>query len=198
MPHRLTTVVLAAGASRRMGSPKLFLPLHGSTLLRLAVAAALGVSPRTGVVVVSGAYDRAIRDHLTGLVSPTRLTIVHNPDWDEGIASSLAVGIRAARAFSPTHYLITLADQPTMGAESLGALVRASLHHPDRIVATHYPERKGVPAVFPAAFTEELLNPTGKFGARRLIALEGERVRVVTFEQPPRDVDTPEDYERLL
>lgn len=198
MDYKLVTIVLAAGASRRMGTPKLFLPLFGSTLLRLAVTAALDVSYRDGVVVVSGAYDQEIREHLAGIEHPTPLIITHNPAWETGMASSIAAGIRAARSFAPTHYFITLADQPRMGVETLGTIAKESFCSPESVVATYYPERNGVPAIFPAAFTDELTGQNGVFGARQLIEREGDRVLVVTFGEPPVDIDTPEDYNTLL
>lgn len=194
MDHHLIPIVLAAGASHRMGKPKLFLPLFGSTLLRLAVTAALDLHREGKVIIVTGAYDREIREHLA---SDDRIVFVHNEDWVSGMASSLAEGVRAAEAFSPTHYFITLADQPTMGAESLSRIADESLRYPNQIVATHYPERKGVPAVFPVVFTQQLTGQDGAFGARQLIGQQGDRVRTVTFNQPPVDVDTPEDYEAI-
>ena len=190
----LTTIVLAAGQSSRMGEPKFFLPLSGSTLLRLAVTAALEVSKTAPVIIVTGAYDAAIREHLA---PDDRISIVHNPGWSAGMASSLAAGVRAATIHAPGHYLITLADQPTMTAANLARLTAASLRWPDRIIATAYPERAGVPAIFPATFTDELTGQQGAFGARRLIKREGGRVRTITFNFTPVDIDTPEDYQRF-
>lgn len=195
MDYKLVTIVLAAGASRRMGTSKLFLPLFGSTLLRLAVTAALDRSREGKVIVVTGAYNQEIRKHLMG---DDRIVFVHNPDWASGMASSLLTGVRAAAALTPTHYFITLADQPTMGAENLSLLTEESRLYPDQIIATHYPERKGVPAIFPARFSSKLAGQEGSFGARKLIKLEGDQVRTITFKRPPVDVDTPEDYEALL
>lgn len=195
MDYKLVTIVLAAGASRRMGTPKLFLPLFGSTLLRLAVSAALDLNREGKVIIVTGAYDEAIREHLT---DNDRIVFAHNNQWDSGMASSLATGIRAAVVFNPTHYYVTLADQPTMGATSLFLLTDESLRYPNQIVATHYPERKGVPAVFPAVFTQRLSEQDGAFGARQLIEQEGDRVRTIRFSEPPIDIDTPEDYKAML
>lgn len=194
MDYRLVTIVLAAGESRRMGKPKLFLPLYGSTLLRLAVRAAADLERVPGVVVVTGAYDAEIRRHLRDM---DNLHLVHNPDWPSGMAGSIAAGVKKAITLNPTHLLITLADQPGMGAESLAYLVDESLEYPTQIVATLYPGKLGVPAIFPLRFAGELSRQSGSFGARKLIAREGDSVRAVTFHRPPVDIDTPEDYARL-
>lgn len=193
--YRLITIVLAAGESRRMGHPKLFLPLYGSTLLKLAVTAAMDLNQDDTVVVVTGAYDAQIREHLSGFES---IHYTYNSDWSSGMGSSIATGLAKAAELHPTHFLISLADQPSMGTESLAFLADESLRYPDQIVATKYPERLGVPAIFPALFAEQLRSASGTFGARQLIASEGNRVRGITFDQPPADVDTPEDYARLL
>lgn len=191
MDTRILPIVLSAGESRRMGRPKLFLPLYGSTLLRLAAQAAQELTRDGDVLIVTGAYDAEIREHLG---DDPRLIYVHNPNWRTGMSSSIISGVSIASMLGPTHYFITLADQPSMGAESLAFLADESLRFPERIIATRYPERLGVPAIFPIAYTDELKSLNGKFGARQLIAQKGEQVRAITFNKPPVDLDTWEEY----
>lgn len=191
MSQRFLPVVLAAGASRRMGRAKLFLPLAGTTLLRGAVDAAREVHPHGDVLIVTGAYDTEIREHLG---EDTGFIFVHNPRWADGMSTSVAAGVNIARLLGVTHYLIMLADQPSVDHESLAALLHESRRWPGHIVATRYPERLGVPAVFPAAFSDDLVKTGGAFGARHLIAQLGDEVRSVSFPVPPADIDTWEDY----
>lgn len=185
------TIILAAGESRRMGEPKLFLPVPGGTMLRLVVEAALDEP----VVLVTGAYPVETREHLADIED---IEFAHNPNWREGLSASIAVGVRAAKKYDPQGYFITLADQPTLGVESLSFLANEFYRNPDEIVATHYPERLGVPAIFPARYTDQLLDGKGPNGARQLIAAAGDRVKVVKFRTPPIDIDTPEEYQRYL
>ena len=188
---KVVTIVLAAGESRRMGVPKLLLPLFGTTLLRHAVMSVMELGP---TIVVTGAYPEATREHLSDMPG---ITFAHNPKWEEGMSGSLAVGVRVGSMFRPSGYLVTVADQPGMSVEALETHYSEFTHHPEAIIATAYPEGPGVPAIFPARLTASLVTGEGRIGARALIRQEGDRVRVIHFQAPPEDVDTPEDYERL-
>ncbi|MEO0731664.1 MAG: nucleotidyltransferase family protein [Bacteroidota bacterium] len=187
---RLVTILLAAGESRRMGQAKLFLPVGDSTLLRMAVAAAL----EGPLVIVTGAYAAETEDHLT----EADVHFAFNENWSAGMAGSIATGVRKALNFAPEGFLIALADQPTVGRASLEKLVVAFQEDPTRIVATWYPERLGVPAIFPVGYADQLLDGTGANGARQLIAAAGKAVRVVRFARPPVDLDTPEEYTEFI
>lgn len=191
MNPTITCVVLAAGESRRMGRPKLFLPVRETTLLKQAVQAALNAGP---TIVVTGAYAAETRAHLSG---ETGLKFAHNADWATGMAGSIAAGVRAAAVDAPAGYLIMLADQPGIGPEALQEYYKLFAENPDAVVATWYPQQIGVPAIFPARLTAELMSGEGQFGARQLIAREGEAVQVIRFDRPPEDIDTPEDYQRM-
>ncbi|MEM6772240.1 MAG: nucleotidyltransferase family protein, partial [Bacteroidota bacterium] len=195
MDYKLVTIILAAGESRRMGRPKLFLPVKDTTLLRHAVDAAVTVNPEGEVIVVTGAYDTQIREHL----SPHEtILFTYCRSWREGMSNSLSLGVTAGWMFQPTHYLVTLADQPTVDGAALRMLRTESETYPEQIVATQYPERLGVPAIFPASFVKELRDKSGQWGARKLIARQGDNVRAIAFPTPPIDIDTPEDYDRFL
>lgn len=191
MSNNIACIILAAGESRRMGRPKLFLPINGSTLLRRAVEAALEIGP---AIVVTGAYEAETRAHLG---EDAGVQFVYNADWATGMAGSIAAGVRAAAAFAPAGYLILLADQPGIGADELREYVMVFGENPAAVVATWYPQQIGVPAIFPARLADELMSGEGQYGARELIAREGEAVEVIRFDLPPEDIDTPEDYQRI-
>jgi CTP:molybdopterin cytidylyltransferase MocA len=184
-----------------MGLPKLLLPVKDD--LSLLETAVWAVAEHGPVVVVTGAYDREIREHLTELHDLltkngiTKFLFATNTDWDSGMSGSIAVGVKAAGAFTPAAYCITLADQPGIDAATIGRYHEAFLRNPQAIVATWYPERLGVPAIFPARYAEALSDGTGKNGARALIATAGENVVAIHLPESPFDIDTPEDYERL-
>ena len=141
---RVTALVLAAGASRRLGYPKQTVVFEGETLLDRATRIAREVADE--VIVV---------------------TRENNPEADEGMASSIRAGVGLAGA--ATRILITLCDQPRVTADHLRALIAVDAP----IVATGYAGIAGVPAVFGPELIPELLALRGDVGARAVIERHG-------------------------
>jgi molybdenum cofactor cytidylyltransferase len=184
-------VILAAGASSRMGASKQLLPLDGRPLLVRAVEAALS-SPAWPVVIVLGANAETIRPILARLP----VLIVENPAWAEGMASSLRAGITTLRQFSRMldAALIALCDQPAFSADVIAQLVAAQQASGRSIVAARYSGRNGAPALFLREHFPTLAALTGEEGARTL--LNGDPARVAAIDLPALalDLDTPADY----
>ncbi len=186
MSH-VAAVILAAGASSRLGEPKQLAMLGGERLLERAVrvAVAAGCAP---VIVVLGAHAARIATEcaLEGA------TVAVNEDWAEGLASSIRGGVAAVARESGDGLggvILMTCDQPAVTAEHLALLVAGEQ---DVAVASAYSGRNGVPAFFPVRTFSELMGLRGEEGARRLlgsaaaIALTGGEV----------DVDTPVELER--
>ncbi len=188
----LAILLLAAGSSRRMGSPKQLLPWGGTTLVGHAVRQALAVTD--AVFVVLGANAELVVEELKGL----KVSVIKHASHNEGLGSSLACGV-AFVASDPHQFarvLVTLADQPAADAAYLLELCRTAELHPGRIIATAYGARPGVPALFPSAYYAELSALGGDAGAGRLLRAHPEAVMLVRPPQPIYDIDTPEDYRR--
>ena len=186
-------VLLAAGASTRMGRPKQLLPYHGRTLLRHAAetAVASGCVP---IVLVTG----ALHDELVDEVGDLPIQAVHNPAWQTGMASSIRTGLAAVAAARPAAVLIMLSDQPLVTPELLRKLVALQQQTQAPIVAAAYGDTLGVPAVFGQTLLPELLKLQGQSGANKLINSLGPAVGRVPFPAGLLDVDTPEQYAALL
>ena len=186
-------LLLAAGASTRMGRPKQLLPYHGRTLLRHAAetAVATGCTP---IVLVTG----ALHDALVGEVNDLPIQAVHNPEWQSGMASSIRTGLAAVALARPVAVLIMLTDQPLVTPELLKQLLVRQQQTQAPIVAAAYGDTVGVPAVFDQAMIPQLLQLQGHQGANRLIASLGPAVVRVPFPAGLLDVDTPEEYAALL
>ncbi|OGX82616.1 hypothetical protein BEN47_04370 [Hymenobacter lapidarius] len=186
-------LLLAAGASTRMGRPKQLLPYRGRTLLRHAAetAVATGCGP---LVLVTGALHEALAAEVADL--PFR--VVHNPDWQSGMASSLQAGLAAVAAARPTGFLIMLSDQPLVTPELLLQLLALQRQSQAPIVAAAYGNTLGVPAVFDQSLLPALHRLQGAQGANRLIAELGAAVGRISFPEGLLDVDTPEQYAALL
>ena len=159
-------VVLAAGASTRIGIPKQLLQFRGQTFLRRAASVALEAGCRP-VVVVTGANAAACRESLRGL----DVLEAENQQWEFGISSSVRVGIEAIVTPNPriAAVVLTLCDQPFVTRDVIVGLVRAHYETGCSIVASSYGGSYGVPALFGKAHFSELTTLKGAAGAKQVI-----------------------------
>ncbi len=189
-PFRFGVVILAAGASRRMGEPKQLVPLAGKPLLVRTAEAALA-SAAWPVVVVLGAHAEQIRPSLARLP----VLVAENPAWSEGMAASIRTGITTLQQFS-RHLdaaVLALCDQPAFSADTIAALVAARQATGRSIVAAQYAGRRGAPALFTREHFATLAALTGEEGARALLNDPGDRVAAVDLPPLAVDLDTPAD-----
>lgn len=196
-------LLLAAGASARLGQPKQLLLYQGQTLLRRAAetAAATGCRP---LVLVTGALHEALLPEVAGLP----FIVTHNAQWAEGMGASVRAGLAAlaagspgapAAAGAPAAVLLMLCDQPLLAAAHLGELLRVQRETGVAAVASAYAGTVGVPAVFGPALFERLRTLRGASGARQLLAaLPPAALLTVDFAAGTVDVDTPAQYQQLL
>jgi molybdenum cofactor cytidylyltransferase len=192
---RVATVVLAAGGSSRMGSPKQLLRIDGITLVRRAAETALS-SRCQRVYVVVGAAAEAVRRELSEL----SVEVIDNPDWEEGLAGSIRVGIEAAQAGRPELDAAILAtvDQPRIHAALLDRLIEVFAGGEQEIVACTYAETLGAPALFARRHFADLTRLSGDRGAKSLLRAREAEVARVPFPEGGIDLDTPEDYQRFV
>jgi molybdenum cofactor cytidylyltransferase len=187
----IAAIVLAAGASSRMGRPKLTLSMpDGRALVRVAVEQVLAASLDDVVVVLGGDAD-VVRAALAGL--PIREVV--NPRYAEGQSTSLRAGLDALRP-GTTAALVALGDQPLPDPDVIGRLVAALRTTGCPIAVPVYRNGRGNPVLFAALLFGELGAVTGDQGGRGVVARDPGRVAEVPVDAPmPADVDTPEDYE---
>jgi len=193
---QIAAVVLAAGASKRMGELKQRLPFargSGESMLRHAASSALATGCRP-VFVVLGAEAESLRSELDEL----DVEVVENEGWAEGMASSIRAAVAAAERIAPscTALLVTLADQPLVGRAELDRLLTAFRAGDGAPAASEYGGGIGAPAVIPRRLFAALAGLRGDRGARSVLA--GEPVCGVALECAARDIDTPEDYRQLV
>jgi molybdenum cofactor cytidylyltransferase len=187
-------VILAAGASTRMGVPKQLLQFGGEAMLRRAASVALKAGCRP-VVVVTGADAAAAREALRGL----DVREAENQQWKSGISSSVRVGIEALVTASPqtAAVVLMLCDQPFVTREIIAQLVAAHRETGRSIVASRYGGSYGVPALFGKDHFAELATPEGDAGAKRVIQKHLPEVHLLSFPEGEIDIDTPDDLVRL-
>ncbi len=193
-PFRFGAVILAAGASTRMGTPKQLLVVDGQPLVVRAVRAALA-SEAWPVVVVLGAHAEKIRP----LLSRLPVLIALNSAWAEGLATSIRVGVATLQQFSRQldGALFALCDQPAFSADTVARLVAAQRAGGRSIVAARYQGKPGAPALFLREHFSALSVLTGDEGARQLLNDQPERVSAIDLPVLGVDLDTPADYASL-
>jgi molybdenum cofactor cytidylyltransferase len=191
---RCGIIVLAAGASRRLGRAKQLLELDGVTLLRRAVQTALCTCGRP-VVVVLGAQSEDFLAQLAGL----SVHVVINANWEAGIGGSIRAGVAEIVAAQPAcdAALLMLCDQPLVGAEMLEELMRRQATTGKAICAAAYSGTVGTPVVFARNLFGELMQLADHEGGKVVIARHGDEVASVEIPQAALDIDTEADFARL-
>ena len=196
---RVGLILLAAGGSRRLGTPKQLLRgSAGQSLVRRAAQTALESACRP-VVCVLGASPELVHTELDDLP----LSIVINPDWQTGLASSLKVGLAALTADSQIAggpieaVMVMLCDQPKVTRALLDSLVAAHADTGHQIIACKYGGTRGVPALFGQTLFGPLASLTGDGGARRVIRGYAGPMTEIPFPEGLLDIDTAQDAEAM-
>lgn len=187
-------VVLAAGASSRLGSPKQLLNYSGATLLQHAIEAAQS-SDAAKVLVVLGAHADAIKHALDN----TTVDTIVNTEWKEGMASTIRCGLQTLVEMNPQldAVIFMVADQPFVTTELLNNLLDLHRKEQHSIVASKYGSTFGTPVLFSKQFFPELLQLTGDVGAKSLVRKYMNQAAFVSFPKGEIDIDTVEDYKNL-
>jgi molybdenum cofactor cytidylyltransferase len=190
----ISAIVLAAGEGRRFGSGKPLAPLAGKPLVRYVIDALITGGVERVVLVVppeSSAFDAALH----GLAD--RVALVPNKRSRDGMSSSLLVGLDALDSRTEA-VLVALADQPTIAAPVIRALVESWRGERRPIVAPLYRGERGHPVLFDKSVFSELRTISGDRGARDIVERDARRMSLVSVDaEVPRDVDTPEDLAAL-
>lgn len=191
----ISGILLAAGASRRMGTPKALLLYQGQTFLERGCAAFLAAGVDE-LVVVLGAQAEAVRGAVP--VHPGIRTVVNTRAF-QGQLSSLMVGIGALSPASEAA-IVNLVDHPLVTAETIKALIAAFREVPAPILVASYRGRRGHPVLFSRQVYGELLAAPLDQGAKAVVRRDPTRVREVPLDDPGilADIDTPEDYARYI
>jgi molybdenum cofactor cytidylyltransferase len=195
MPMPVAAIVLAAGASRRLGQPKQLLTLGNETLLArvLRLAGEAGASP---VFAVLGAQ----REMVAASLQNCDAHLVFNEQWELGIASSICAGLRALDGCAPGSQGILLlgCDQPRLTAAHLGTMLECfTARAAHTIVASKYAGVLGTPAIFPRSIFPDLLALRGDRGARSLLVHPPCTLVPIDFSGGEIDIDSPADLGAL-
>lgn len=186
----LHALVLAAGAASRFGGLKQLVTLEGRPLLCGITERATEVADRTWVVLGARAAE------IAPVLAEYPVSVLVNPLWSEGLASSIRTGI-AHLPPSCGAVLLLLADQARVCGEDLRRLASTWRRRSQGIAAAQHGTVVGVPAIFPRVLFAELSQLTGDVGARGLIARHASQVTTVPMPNAAFDLDTPADLASL-
>jgi molybdenum cofactor cytidylyltransferase len=190
---RVSAVILAAGASTRMGRAKQLLPFGESTLLARAIENVRAAN-LDEIVLVLGAAAEAIQQRPL----PSLIKIVVNPAYRQGMASSLRAGLSHVDAGSAAA-LIVLGDQPFVQPQTLHEIIDG--YHQSRapIVIPSYQGSRGNPVLLDRSVFSEVMALEGDTGCRAIFPNHLDEILKVEVEDPGilLDIDSPDDYERL-
>ena len=193
--NSIAVIILAAGASRRMGKPKQLLPYRGQTLLSYVTKCALASSGNP-VIVILGANADKIEPEINLLP----VQIVKNTECNEGISSSIRCGITyiKERFLNINGVIFVTCDQPFISANIIDRLIDGYHSTNKPIIASQYGETIGIPALFARSFFSELMKLNGDRGAKKTMQTYQDRVAIVDFPRGEIDLDTIEDYQKLI
>ncbi|WNH12795.1 nucleotidyltransferase family protein [Thalassobellus suaedae] len=192
---KIPIIILAAGASSRMGSAKQLLNWGGKTLIEHTLQTALN-TVSNDVIVVLGANYELIKKKITAL----SITILHNQEWEQGLGKSIASGVNYIMEFNPhaDGVLIILADQPLIDSAYLNELIQVFNPSKNQIIATSYKnDTYGVPALFDKGYFKELSKLKNDKGAKHLLTQNESFVKTLVLPIKNVDLDSKEDYDML-
>jgi len=190
----IATLIMAAGSSSRMGTPKQLLSWRNTTLIENAIINVLQLKISKPIVVLG-----ANSEQITPKIETYPIKIIHNPNWNSGLGNSIAFGVNYIQNnYKVDGVLIILADQPLIDTSYLKGMIISYEAGKNQSIATQYHNGKlGVPALFDKYYFEELSAIDGDKGAKSILEKYSDQVITTQFETNIFDVDTKEDYKKL-
>ena len=194
MPN-IPIILLAAGASTRMGSSKALLPWDGATLIESQIKKLLEIGQE--VMVVLGAAP----EQLIPIISDLNVNYIINVNWSKGMSTSIAFGVDYLIKNHPSSDAVLIAsiDQPLVNLNHFNQLIMQYKKGAQQIIVSESTKGwRGIPTVFDASYFEELRKLSGDNGAKSVVKLYSEKVSSVFGANLLIDMDTQEIYEQLL
>jgi molybdenum cofactor cytidylyltransferase len=193
MEKEFGVIILAAGNSSRLGRPKQSLLYRGGTLLGGMVKTAIAADSGQVVVVLGSKAELFVKD-CDGAI------IVINEKWQDGMAGSICCGLDMMGKKFPSlkGAIIAVCDQPYVTPELLQQLIDKHRQGNLPIIACDYGGITGTPVFFHCSIFPELMQLEGDKGAKLIVQKNKERVGLISFPSGIVDIDTAEDYNRVL
>lgn len=193
--NNIAILVLAAGKSSRMKDIKQLLKINGKTLLENTLETAKSVFSKN-IYCVLGANAEKIKKE----TNTKNIQFLYNKNFENGLSSSIVAGINHFKNEKLLFdgVLILLADQPEVDREYLANLATAFRENKEKIIASNYNQKTGVPAIFPNQYFKKLMLLSGDKGAKVFLKNHLSETIILKRRQSFKDIDTPEDYQSYL
>ena len=192
MTEKLSILILAAGNSSRLGSPKQLIEFEGKTLIERITETALSMSDE--VLIILGGNSEQISPTLERFEHT--ISTINNPDWQQGMGTSIRLGVEKL-AHQSDLILILLSDQPFISKVLLQNMLQTYANSQNPIVACVYNNTLGVPILFSKSVFKDLLKLSGDKGAKSFLHLYANQISMIDFPEGIIDIDTTEDVEKL-
>lgn len=194
MAQNTAFLIVAAGGSKRMKKPKQLLPFKKDVLLTHAIKQVLAVS-KENVFVVVGANSDVIYQKIKEFA----VNVVENKEWKNGIGSSIACGVSKIQQQNKyQRVMVLLADQPSVNSGDIQQLLQFHITNKYKITKTSCVNYTGVPVIFERSFFKELAMLSNDNGAKSILKNYESEVAAFFIEKEILDIDTPEDYTKML
>lgn len=195
LSKKIGAVILAAGSSSRLGRPKQLLTFQSKPMLQYVIDMVVPFQFIPTVLVLGAHSEEILKD-----TDPKKSVIVINQNWNEGIGSSIRLGVSEAIKMNDSleNILFLLADQPYVTTALIKQLADQHSDKKECITACRYNDSIGVPAIFSSDYFESLQSLRGDSGAKKIISQNIDKVKTILFRRGDVDIDTDEDYENLL
>lgn len=193
---KVSIIILAAGASTRMGAPKQLLLIDGKTLIKRINEIALDTSCYP-IVTVLGANRALIRHELDKMP----LTIIDNPQWEKGMSSSIKMGLAGAYMTQKEidAVIFLTVDMPFVNVKLINEMIQKAIENPDSdIIACKYDNQIGIPVLFKRNLLADLLELEGDEGAKKIVLKNKDKTLFVEFPEGKYDLDTIEEYRNFV
>ncbi|WP_366142703.1 nucleotidyltransferase family protein [uncultured Aquimarina sp.] len=194
MAKKIAHIILAAGSSSRLGSPKQLLPWKKTSLIAYEVEKSLQLKKLTTFVVLGANFEIIQKE-----IKHFPVEILYNKNWKLGMGASISFGMQQILKDEENFdaVLITLADQPLIDEVHLHSLISKFNKNQDAIIATSMKDRIGVPAIFSKRYFKELLALNEDYGARQIIKKYEDHIITIDGKDKTDDIDTKEQYNAL-
>ena len=186
-------IILAAGNSSRMGEPKQLMKFKNRTFLQHIILEAKNAK-LDPVICVTGYQSDLIKKSIMDL----GVTILYNEKWSEGMGSGISAGMRQVLPSQVDAVILSVSDQPHVSSDLFGRMLALKDQTGKGIVASSYAGTLGTPVLFDRKYFEQLVSLNGNQGAKNIVKSNMSDVLPLEFEKGSVDIDTKEDYEKLI